>query len=331
MNPISRRRLLMGGLAGAAAGVGWLNWAPKNRAKADVFIARNQRYNGDLRTVIAEGLQATGARPAEFKGKRVLLKPNLIEPVRGLAQITTHPAVVVAAAEVFRSWGAQVSIGEGPGHLRDTRFVLSESGFDDVLRELRIPFSDLNYEDTRFSPLVGGFSKLEGFHLPQSVLEADIVVSMPKMKTHHWVGVTGAMKNLYGVLPGIAYGWPKNVLHFHGIPQTVCDVNQTLGAITIVDGIVGMEGDGPIMGTAVDSGLIVIGTNAPAVDATLCRLMDLPPERIPYLALAAGRLGPIHESSIRQRGESITENRRSFAIHNAPHLAPLVAHRTKPG
>ncbi len=329
MRSITRRRLLMTGLGGAAAAVSWLKWGQKGGPQEDVFIARNQRYDGDLRTVIAEGLQATGAKPAAFRGKRVLLKPNIVEPVRGIPQITTHPAVVVAAAEVFRSWGAEVSVGEAPGHLRDTRFVLSESGFADAMRELRITFSDLNYEDTRFSPLTNGFSKLDGFHLPQSVHEADVVVSMPKMKTHHWVGVTGAMKNLYGVLPGIAYGWPKNVLHFHGIPQTVCDINQTLKPITIVDGILGMDGDGPIMGNPVEAGLIVIGTNAPAVDATLCRLMDLLPERIPYLALAAGRLGPLRESSIRQQGESIAANRRPFEIHDVPHLSSLVSHRKK--
>ena len=57
------------------------------------------------------------------------------------------------------------------------------------------------------------------------MVQADFVVSMPKLKTHHWVGMTASMKNFYGVLPGIKYGWPKNVLHHNGIPETVADIN----------------------------------------------------------------------------------------------------------
>ena len=79
---------------------------------------------------------------------------------------------------------------------------------------------------------------------------ADLVVSLPKLKTHHWAGVTLAMKNLFGVMPGVAYGWPKNVLHHAGIPGSILDINAAVKpALAIVDGIVGMEGDGPIMGT----------------------------------------------------------------------------------
>ena len=72
---------------------------------------------------------------------------------------------------------------------------------------------------------------------------------MPKMKTHHWIGVTASMKNLYGTLPGLIYGWPKNVLHYAGVPETVVDINASLPPrIAIVDGIVCMEGDGPLLG-----------------------------------------------------------------------------------
>ena len=86
--------------------------------------------------------------------------------------------------------------------------------------------------------------------LPASLKRADLVVSLPKMKTHHWAGVTLAMKNLFGVMPGVAYGWPKNVLHHAGIPGSILDINAAVRpALAIVDGIVGMEGDGPIMGT----------------------------------------------------------------------------------
>ena len=149
---------------------------------------------------------------------------------------------------------------------------------------------------------------------------------MPKLKTHHWVGMTGAMKNMYGTIPGIVYGWPKNVLHYAGIPETVYDINASLPrTIAIVDGILCMEGDGPIMGSAKPMGLILIGPNAAAVDATAARIMNLRPENIGYLSLAANRLGPIDDGHIVQRGEHWQELVSPFRIIDAPHLRSLPA------
>jgi uncharacterized protein (DUF362 family) len=157
------------------------------------------------------------------------------------------------------------------------------------------------------------------------VIKADLVVSMPKMKTHHWVGVTASMKNLYGVLPGIKYGWPKNVLHHAGIPQTVVDINAALPSLlTIVDGIECMEGDGPILGTAKHMGLVLVGRNLPAVDATMARIMGLKPEAINYLQLARQRLGPIHDGYIEQRGESWESVVSPFKVMDRDHLRNLV-------
>ena len=137
------------------------------------------------------------------------------------------------------------------------------------------------------------------------MLEADLIVSLPKLKTHHWVGMTCACKNLYGVLPGIKYGWPKNVLHHAGIPETVHDINASLPrTITIVDGIDCMEGDGPIMGTLKRLGVVVVGLNPTAVDATCGTPDGTRPRGISYLQLAADRLGPLADGRIEQRGET---------------------------
>ncbi|MEQ8788305.1 MAG: DUF362 domain-containing protein [Pirellulaceae bacterium] len=325
---VGRRALLVGGGLAAAGLIGYPLARNLLREKAGVFIARGQRYDGPLETTIRDGLLASGIDADAVRGKRVLLKPNLVEPTRESPHMTTHPAMIVAAAEVFRRWGAQVNIGEGPGHVRDTEMALVESGVGEALDSAGLSFSDLNYEDTAWTPNAGGLTPLEGFHFPQSVVEADLLVSMPKMKTHHWVGVTASMKNLYGTIPGIRYGWPKNVLHFHGIPQTVYDINASLPrTIAIVDGIECMEGDGPIMGSAKAMGLVVVGASPPAVDATICRLMDVDPRLIPYLDLAADRLGPIDESLIAQRGESWQPLAQPFEILDKPHLRRLFEHR----
>jgi uncharacterized protein (DUF362 family) len=319
-----RRALLVGGgtvLAGLCA------YPLIRRAfgpRASVFIARGQRYDGPIEQTIRDGLLASGVQPDTLKGKRVLLKPNLVEPSRKVPQMTTNPAMLVAAAEVFRKWGASVVVGEGPGHVRDTEMALVESGMQAALDTAGLEFADLNYEEVVWAPNKGGVSSLKGFYFPRSIAEADLLVSMPKLKTHHWVGFTASMKNLYGTLPGIAYGWPKNVLHYAGIPQTVFDINATLTkTIAIVDGIVCMEGDGPIMGSSKHLGLVLVGSNLTAMDATVARIMDLEPNRVSYLNLAADRLGPIADGRIEQRGEAWQPLVSPFKILNVPHLRDL--------
>jgi uncharacterized protein (DUF362 family) len=325
---LTRRQLLISGGV-AAAGVATSTYLARPRAA--VFVARWQRYDGQLARTIRDGLIATGAHPKSIRGKRVLLKPNLVEPARDRPHMTTHPTVVAAAAEVFRSWGADVSVGEAPGHVRDTEMALWDSGMAEILAEEGLAFADLNYEAIGWRVNRGRCSKLPGFYLPQSVLEADLVVSLPKMKTHHWVGVTASMKNLYGVLPGIKYGWPKNVLHHHGIPETVVDIYASLPpTMTVVDGIDCMEGDGPIMGSVKRMGLLVVGTNLPAVDATVARIMGFDPGRIAYLRLAQGRFGSMADARIRQRGESWQSVRQPFQILDQPHLRALRSDDTGP-
>lgn len=323
---IGRRALLVGGSLATAGIIGYPLWRALHNPRAAVFVAKNQRYDGSLVATIREGLEATGLEPKNLRGKRVLLKPNMVEPTRACPHMTTHPAMILAAAEVFRAWDAEVTVGEGPGHVRDTDFALAESGVAEALDSEKLPFADLNYEEVGFEKNKGRACPLQGFFFPRPVVEADLVVSMPKMKTHHWVGVTASMKNMYGIIPGIKYGWPKNVLHHNGIPETVFDINATVSkTIAIVDGIDCMEGDGPIMGSLKRMGLVIVGTTPSAVDATVCRLMQVDPRQIKYLELAAGRLGPIDDKLIDQRGEAWQPLAQPFEILDVPHLRRLRA------
>ncbi len=318
---MTRRGLLIGGSLATAGLIGAPLARNLLRGRASVFVARNQKYDESLVITIRDGLVAAGIEPATIRGKQVLLKPNLVEPYKKSPHLTTNPIVVAAAAEVFLGWGANVIVGEGPGHVRDTEMALLEGRMQETLDNLRLPFADLNYEDVGWTLNRGRASQLDGFFFPRSVLEADLIVSMAKMKTHHWVGVTASLKNMYGVIPGIKYGWPKNVLHHKGIPQTVFDINASLPkTIAIVDGIECMEGDGPIMGTPKHMGVLVLGVNQTAVDATVCRLMKIEPTRIEYLRLAADRLGPLDERLIDQRGERWQPLASSFQTLDVPHL-----------
>ncbi|MDA7977817.1 MAG: DUF362 domain-containing protein [Pirellulales bacterium] len=323
----NRRALLIGGAAAAAAGVVGYPIAKRLLAeRQSVFLAANQSYSTDLAATIETGLVEVGFDFAWVRGRRVLLKPNMVEPSRDVPHMTTHPAMIVAAADVFLRHGAKVTIGEAPGHVRDTEMALAESGVGEALRSERLAFADMNYQDVKLSINRGRHSGLDHFFFPQAVAETDLVVSMPKLKTHHWVGMTASMKNLYGTLPGIKYGWPKNVLHYNGIPQTVVDINASCGrTIGIVDGIECMEGDGPIMGSRKHLGLVAVGTNLPALDATLARVMGLDPTRINYLQFASEGLGPIEDWQIDQRGERWQKVASPFEILDLDFLQYLRA------
>lgn len=321
------RRTMMIGTGAAVAGLGGYAAAHRILATTEpVFIARHWNYDGRLAATIRDGLLSVGISPAEMRGRRVLLKPNMVEPSPDAPHMTTHPAIVAAVAEVFRRWKANVTIGEAPGHLRDTEQALIDSGIGDVLKADRLRFADLNYEEVSWVPNRARQSRLDGFFFPHSVLAADLIVSLPKLKTHHWVGVTSSLKNMYGTLPGIKYGWPKNVLHFAGIHKTVVDINSSLPrTITVVDAIECMEGDGPIMGSPKSLGMILVGANCTAVDATCARVMGLEPSAIRYLRHAADRLGPIDDKRIQQRGERWQPLVSPFKILDRPHLRALGA------
>jgi len=328
---MSRREVLGAGVTlavGGALAVGFRALhCHESGMRADVFIGKAADYNDSLARIIRDGLAAIGVATAELRGKRVLLKPNLVETAKGEPHINTNPAMMVAATEVFRDAGAaEVFVAEGQGHRRDSILVLEESGMDSALRDARLEFVDLNHDECVKVANAGRWSKLDSLYLPRSLLAADFIVSMPKMKTHHWAGVTCAMKNLFGVMPGVIYGWPKNVLHYAGITESILDINATVRPhLTIVDGIVGMEGDGPIMGTPKQLGAIVMGRNLPAVDATCVRLMRLDPLGVSYLSRASGKLGPIRENHITQRGERIASLQSRFKLLDVPHLRSLGA------
>ncbi len=316
------RRTLIKGAAGVL-GVGFAGkaiWEFEEAFKrASVFVASVPSYDADLQNSIRNGLRELGIGREWIRGKSVMLKPNLVEPNLTAPQINTHPAVIRSAAEVFRSLDArEVFVAEGQGHCRDTYWVLDQSGLGPVLEQAGIRFVDLNHDDVYETSNLLRRTSLRRIYLPKSLRRAEIVVSMPKMKTHHLQGVTASMKNMMGVMPGICYGWPKNVLHYAGIPESVLDIVATVEPqLAIVDGIIGMEGDGPIMGSAKQSGVLVMGRNLPAVDATTARLMAVQPLRIPCLARASGLLGPIAESHIEQRGERLSSHVQQYKMPEA--------------
>jgi uncharacterized protein (DUF362 family) len=315
---LSRREFLIGSAALAAgASVSMPFFLPKYHSRpypkrSRVAVLNADRYSSRLDQILDAGLRLFAI---DVRDKRVVLKPNLVDYLPGDA-INTHPTLVLAAAEAFRRRGAKsVVVAEGPGHQRDTQLVLSQSGYQASLLDEKIRFVDLNRDELIRTPLRARYTGMNDLWLPRTVLEADYLVSMPKIKAHHWSGVTLSMKNMFGVVPGARYGWPKNILHWKGIQESILDLCATLPvSFVIADGVVAMEGNGPLNGTPRALGKIVLADDPVAADATCARLMGFEPARIAHIHEGARFLGNAHPERIDQVGEVVLRPSLPFKV-----------------
>ncbi|MDP9326604.1 MAG: DUF362 domain-containing protein [Actinomycetota bacterium] len=279
---------------------------------ARVAVLGAGTYDDGLEQIVLDGLRLIGA---DVGRARVLLKPNLVEFDAGTS-INTDPRLVAATVLALRRAGAsEVVVGEGSGHRRDTQYVVARSGLLDALQAVDASFVDLNTDAIVAHRLQSRYTQLGQLWLPRTVADADVVISMPKMKTHHWAGITLSLKNCFGCVPGRVYGWPKNVLHWSGLDGAIVDVAAAVRPdYAIVDGIVGMEGNGPISGTPVDSGVLVFGDDPVATDTVSARVMGFDPAKIAYLAEAARFLGQGDLDRIVTEGEDPDRMTTDFAV-----------------
>jgi len=277
-----------------------------------VAILHVNEYAEQSEEILFRGLQLFSL---DVRDRVVVLKPNLVDYAPGQA-INTHPLLVVAAAECFRCLGAKVVlVAEGPGHQRDTQLVLIESGYRQYLRAQRIRFVDLNRDELVRTPLRASYTGMGHLWLPRTILQADFLVSMPKVKTHHWSGVTLSMKNMFGVVPGSKYGWPKNILHWKGIQESILDICATVPVhFVIADAIMAMEGNGPLNGTPRPLSRLVLADDPVAADATCAKLMGFHSGRIPHIREASKFLGNSADELILQAGETLQRPQRPFQV-----------------
>lgn len=315
---INRRDFLIGTAAvtaGAAVSVPQLmphyHFVRRPR-RSRVAILHVNEYAEQVEEILFGGLQLFSL---DVRDRVVVLKPNLVDYAPGQA-INTHPLLVVAAAECLRRLGAKtVVVAEGPGHQRDTQLVLIESGYQQYLRDQRIRFVDLNRDELVRTPLRASYTGMRHLWLPKTVVQADFLVSMPKVKTHHWSGVTLSMKNMFGVVPGSKYGWPKNILHWKGIQESILDICSTVPVhFVIADAIMAMEGNGPLNGTPRPLSRLVLADDPVAADATCAKLMGFDPDRIPHIREASKFLGNSADELILQTGEILQRPQVPFQV-----------------
>lgn len=266
-----------------------------------------------VRTSIAEAIaRAGGLESFVSPGDRILVKPNLLAAAPPERAVTTHPAVVQAVVEEVQACGAHALIGDSPGgHTTPAsyRALLAATGMQEVID--RTGAGVLYFDGaTEMIPSKNGrvFKKLA---VTAALKEVDAVIALPKFKTHQLTGATGAVKLLYGYVPGVT----KAEYHLHAgrdirtFSELLLDIWETLPpALTVMDAIVGMEGAGPRNGRPRQIGVVLAGESGPAIDMVAATIAGMDPRAIPTVQAAAGRgLGPAGMDEVDLAGVTVEE------------------------
>ena len=243
-------------------------------------------------------------------GERVLLKPNLLQGQEPERCVTTHPAVVAAVARLLVEHGCRVVVGDSPGagivyNEANLRRGYSRSGFTAVAEETG---ATLNYDTGSETVSFPEGEAVKQFPIITPAVRADAIVVVSKVKTHMWTRMTGAAKNLFGLIPGLE----KPVYHFrfqdeYAFGRMLVDLNECMKPrLQGVDAVVGMEGDGPQAGSPRTIGVILAGSDYAAVDTVLARLIGMDPLEIGSTRSAVER-GLLDPESIRTVGDDPAE------------------------
>ena len=237
-------------------------------------------------------------------GECLLLKPNLLAGDDPDRVVTTHPSVLAASARLFQEGGAAVSFGDSPGLDRPARAAeragLIEAGSRSGAEF--VDFSSGSRVDNPEGELVSGFP------IAQPVQECDAIVNLPKMKTHQLTRVTGAVKNLFGCIPGqrkaLYHVQFQDVVAFSTL---LVELNLILHPrLHVMDGVIAMEGNGPRGGDPRPMRALILSQDPVALDAAFCRIIDLDPKFVPTNVIGHRRgLGYFRERDIEFVGDPL--------------------------
>lgn len=257
---------------------------------SEVVILRCNSYDlSEVRAAVERGVALLGgAQRFVQRGERILLKPNWLSADPPEKCVTTHPAVFRAVAELFQGAGAVLSYGDSPG-FQPPETAAKKTGCAEVADELRIPLADLragrevHYPDGRQN---------KRFTIANAVLDSDGVVSLPKMKTHAFQRVTGAVKNQFGCVPGaLKSEFHVKVPDAQAFARMLIDLTACIRPrLYVMDAVQAMEGNGPRGGTPRQMNAILLSADPVALDAVMCRLMNLDPALV-LTNLAGEELG----------------------------------------
>ncbi|WGV24396.1 DUF362 domain-containing protein [Halotia branconii] len=221
------------------------------------------------------------------KGDRVLLKPNLLTGSRPTKECTTRPELVYEVAQMVIEVGGQPFLGDSPA-FGSAKGVALANGYQPLLQELNLPI--IEFHGKRYQTVSEDFNHLL---LCKEAMEADVVINLPKVKSHAQLTLTLGVKNLFGCVPGKMKAWwhmeaGKDATRFgEMLVETAKAINPNL---TILDGIIGHEGNGPSGGEPRNLGVLAAAADVFALDRAMLEVLQVPPHQVPTVA-ASQRLG----------------------------------------
>jgi uncharacterized protein (DUF362 family)/Pyruvate/2-oxoacid:ferredoxin oxidoreductase delta subunit len=280
------------------------------RQKSTVVLVRCLDYDpARVQMAVRTGLELLGVgalvAASASTGKPLLLKPNMLlgsPPEKG---VTTHPAVFSAVARFLQEKGARLTFGDSPNGIFKPLTVARKTGILAEAEALGIPMAD--FESGKDVSFPEG-AQNRRFHVAFGALNAAAIVNLPRLKTHSLTVMTGALKNMFGVVPG------NRKAEFHvkhpdveGFSRMIVDLNGLVRSpLVVMDAIRAMQGNGLSGGTLVDVGLLIFSEDPVAVDAVGCRIMGIDPMVVPFIRIAHERgLGNAHFESIELKGENL--------------------------
>ncbi|MGV8084457.1 MAG: DUF362 domain-containing protein [Coriobacteriia bacterium] len=250
-------------------------------AASRVAIVRCDGYDtGEVCSAVHRGLALLGGAEQFVRpGERILLKPNFLSAARAEDAVTTHPAVFEAVALELMSVGAILSYGDSPGFGR-TETVARRSGIAEAAEKLGVELAD--FTEGRKVEYSSGVSARQ-FVIANAALDADGIVSLPKLKSHGLTRMTGAIKNQFGCVPGFLKGETHaRIPDINAFSRMLVDLNLFLRPrLYVLDAVLAMEGNGPRNGDPRWLNVLVLGSDPVAVDATACRIIGIEPHLVP--------------------------------------------------
>jgi len=276
------------------------------KKSSDVSIARCPDYDRvKTYSAVRQAVDLLGGIK-EFvnAGERVFIKPNLLKARRPEDAVTTHPEIVRAVIRLVHDAGAEAMVGDSPG-MGDLRKVCEKAGILDVLREEGVLLAEPD-EVVQ----VKNQGRFQRFEISRLAYEADAIINLPKLKTHGMTVLSGAVKNLFGCIPGkrkVQWHFNTGVNHdlFMMMLVELCALLRP--RLTIMDAVVGMEGNGPGSGDPRKIGVVLAGRDPVSIDTVSSVLVGVAPSRLPILRAAASmHFGETELERIRVLGEGLT-------------------------
>ncbi|MBI3986871.1 MAG: DUF362 domain-containing protein [Lentisphaerae bacterium] len=269
-----------------------------------VSLARCTDYSSNLFQAVEQVLAPLGGMKAFVRpGQSVLIKPNLLTDTEPGQGVTTHPEVVRAILRHVRACGAIPFVGDSPASVIKLENVWRKTGFEALCREEAVALVNLDRAGAEVFTVVDAT-----LGIAKPVLEAHVIINVPKLKTHVLTILTNAVKNMYGVIPG----YQKTLLHRRFPTPRVFGVllaalyGRVKPALNITDAIVGMEGNGPSGGSPAPLGFLAASADAAALDLAMCHMLGIPPHVVPYLKeVKRLKLGETDWANIDMLGEPL--------------------------